>query len=321
MAGLIGETHHLVLDGGTIPGPNALDEAGEERRAGQATADDVVGLLAGVGDMAVDLSGVVFGAAKEGEHRHGFVTGLGLQDLKVDGAAVQAGRGTSLEPGHPEGQVAQPPRQSVCRRVAKTTALVAREADVNPSGEEGPHCEYDAGGRQVQTKLGDDPGDPPARDHQVIHRLLEDIQPAAALHRPAHRRLVKLPVRLGAGRPHRRPLAGVEDAELDTCPIHRPRHEATEGVDLLDQMAFADPANCRIATHLADGFDVVRQEQGSHAHAGCRQGRFGSGMATADDDDIVTRLRGHCSGDTGGCSWVRSGTAGLSGCKSVFRRC
>jgi type IV pilus assembly protein PilO len=39
------------------------------------------------------------------------------------------------------------------------------------------------------------------------------------------------------------------------------RHQAAEGVDLLDQMALADTADGRVARHLAQGLDVLRQQK------------------------------------------------------------
>jgi hypothetical protein len=39
------------------------------------------------------------------------------------------------------------------------------------------------------------------------------------------------------------------------------RHRAAQRVDLLDQMALADAADRRVAAHLAERLDVVRQQQ------------------------------------------------------------
>jgi len=41
-----------------------------------------------------------------------------------------------------------------------------------------------------------------------------------------------------------------------------------------------------VAAHLAQGLDVVRQQQRLAAHARRRQRRLGAGMATADDDHV-----------------------------------
>src|SRR5690606_31501937 len=91
---------------------------------------------------------------------------------------------------------------------------------------------------------------------------------------------------LGTGRPDGRTLTGIEDTEMDAAAVGRPRHDPAHGIDLLDQMALADPAASRIAAHLANGLDVMRQQPRAAAHPGRCQRRFGSGMAAADDNDI-----------------------------------
>ena len=64
-------------------------------------------------------------------------------------------------------------------------------------------------------------------------------------------------------------------------------------VDLLDQMTLADAADGRIAAHLPQRLDVVRQQQGALAHARSRQRGLGAGMAAADHDDAEFRTESH----------------------------
>src|SRR5690606_39477995 len=79
---------------------------------------------------------------------------------------------------------------------------------------------------------------------------------------------------------------GVEDTEMDAAAVGRPGHDPAHGIDLLDQMALANPTDGGVAAHLADSFDVMGQQQRAAAHTGRCQRRFGPGMAAADDDDI-----------------------------------
>ena len=51
-------------------------------------------------------------------------------------------------------------------------------------------------------------------------------------------------------------------------------------------MALADTADGRVAAHLTDGFDLVRQQQGARTHARSRQRGLGAGMAAANDDNF-----------------------------------
>ena len=55
MAVAVGEAVDLVLDRGAVTRPDAFDLAGEERRAVEAGADDVVGSRVGPGDRAEEL--------------------------------------------------------------------------------------------------------------------------------------------------------------------------------------------------------------------------------------------------------------------------
>ena len=41
------------------------------------------------------------------------------------------------------------------------------------------------------------------------------------------------------------------------------RHDATERVDLLDEMTFADAADGRVAAHLSQRLDGLREQQGA----------------------------------------------------------
>ena len=104
--------------------------------------------------------------------------------------------------------------------------------------------------------------------------------------------LVELPVGLGAGRAHRRALAGIERAELDAGAIRGPRHGAAERVDLAHQVSLADAADGRdCSSSDPSGLDALGQEQCARPHARGRQRRLGAGMTAADDDDVVGAVR------------------------------
>ena len=57
-------------------------------------------------------------------------------------------------------------------------------------------------------------------------------------------------------------------------------------VNFLDEMAFADTTDGRIATHLPHRFDAVCDEQGLRTCSGRGERGLGTGMAAADHDDI-----------------------------------
>ena len=83
--------------------------------------------------------------------------------------------------------------------------------------------------------------------------------------RRLHRLAIELAVGLGARPAHGRALAAVEQAELDAGRIRDPAHQAVQRIDLAHQMALADPADRGIAGHLADGLELVRQQQRARA--------------------------------------------------------
>ena len=64
---------------------------------------------------------------------------------------------------------------------------------------------------------------------------------------------IELAVGLGARALHRRALGAVEQAELDAGGVGDPAHHAVERIDLAHQVALAEPADRRVAGHLADG--------------------------------------------------------------------
>ena len=101
---------------------------------------------------------------------------------------------------------------------------------------------------------------------------------------------IQYTVGLSARRAHRMSLAGIQNAKLYPGFIGRRRHRTTQRVDLLDQMAFADAADRRIAGHLAERFDVMRKQQRAPAHARAGERRFGAGV-TATNHDYVKFFR------------------------------
>lgn len=70
-------------------------------------------------------------------------------------------------------------------------------------------------------------------------------------------------------------------------------HDATQGVDFADQMAFGDAADGGVAGHLRDEIDVECIESGLEAHAGGGHGRFASGVAGADNYHVEMFVEAH----------------------------
>ena len=117
-----------------------------------------------------------------------------------------------------------------------------------------------------------------------------DVKPRRRPQQRLHGLAVQLAVRLGAWAAHRRPLAAVQQLEMDAGGIGRAGHHAVQRIDLPHQMPLADPADGRVAGHLAERFDPMGQQQGAGAAACRRRRRLAAGMAAAHHHHVEDRV-------------------------------
>ena len=73
--------------------------------------------------------------------------------------------------------------------------------------------------------------------------------------------------------------------------IGHPAHQPVERVDLAHEMALPKPADGRIAGHLADRGEAMRDERRLGAHPRRSRRRLAAGMAAADHDHVVGHRR------------------------------
>ena len=92
----------------------------------------------------------------------------------------------------------------------------------------------------------------PVAMSNVVRLGLDDGEARCVGDQPLHRRPVELAVGLGARSLNSGPLAAVEDAELDAGGVGGAAHQPVERVDLAHEVALAEPADRRVAGHLAD---------------------------------------------------------------------
>jgi hypothetical protein len=78
---------------------------------------------------------------------------------------------------------------------------------------------------------------------------------------------------------------------MDSGRVRRTRDQTVEGIDLTDEMAFAQPADGWITGHRADRSQVEAEQRDLRATSRGRRGGFGPGMAAAYDDDIELHQR------------------------------
>ena len=190
--------------------------------------------------------------------------------------------------------------------------------------QESARRQHDGAAAEADAHLRDGAHHPVAFDHQVVHGLLEQREVRLVFQPPADGRLVEDAVGLRARRPHRRPLAGIEDPELDPRLVGRDAHRAAERVHFLDQVSLADPADRGIARHLPQRLDVVGEQQRATTHARGGEGCFGTGVAATDDDDVEFFWIKHWRGADPGAGWPRGpvqGRGDFTGPPSIVLPC
>ncbi len=161
--------------------------------------------------------------------------------------------------------------------------------------EESADRQHDRRRGKRDARRGHDALDATGLDREIRRLLLEDRKIRLVLERASYRAPVELAVRLGARRAHRGPLARVQRAELDARAVRGPRHRAAERVDLPDQMTLADAADRRVAAHLAQRLDVLREQQRARAEASRGERCLGAGVAAAYHDDVELFREPHLS--------------------------
>ena len=294
---LIGKAVDFVFHTGAIARTHTLNLAGEHGATVKPAADDVVRALVGVGDPAGHLLWVHIRATHEAEYRHvgahatrHTVTGLLQQFAEVNRTAIQSWRRACFQTSLRQLQFLEPSTQRHCRRIPCPACGIVVETHMDLAIQKGTCGEHHRPGAKLNADLRDSTHHAFARagglHHQVIHCLLKQPEIGLVLQHATHGGLIQNAVGLRTGGAYRRALAGVENAKLNACLVGGQCHGPAHRVHLFDQMALADAANRRIATHLSQGFNVVAQQQGFAAHARSSQCCLGSGMATTNNNDI-----------------------------------
>ena len=159
---------------------------------------------------------------------------------------------------------------------------------MNEAVEESTGCQNHAAGCALAAVAERDTRYPTVPiEQQILGGAFGDIEPLGFLKQLADGPAIELAVGLRARSAHCGTLAAVEDAELDPRAVDRPAHDAVERIDLAHEMAFAEPADRRIARHLADRRPLVGQQQclGAEPSRGCRC--FAARMPAANHHDVV----------------------------------
>ena len=177
-------------------------------------------------------------------------------------APVEAGRRPGLETREGKAGGLEAQRQRDRSRIAESPGGGARLPEMDDAAQEGAGGDDDgAAGKSAAV------GERHARDRPGVRQeaggfAFDDRETGRLADQPLHGAPVKRAVGLRPRALDGRALAAIEDAELDAGQVRGARHQAVERVDLAHEMAFAEPADRRVARHFADGGEPVGDERG-----------------------------------------------------------
>ena len=216
-----------------------------------------------------------------------FVARLHLECRPVDRSAVEARRRAGLQSAEREAERGEGTRQAQGRGLADPSRRDFSLADMDQAAKKCPRCQH-ARTAPKATR----PSRARRRTAFPSRMIRSSASPSTTTkfgvraNRFLHCACVELAVGLGARTSHRRTLAAIQYAKLDSAPVGDPAHQSIEGVDLADEVTLAEAADRRIARHRSDGVEAMRDEGGSRAQARrCRCG-LAAGVTSADDDDV-----------------------------------
>ena len=286
MAGLLREADDLRFNTGAVPGANAGNGAVINGTPVQIGPDDLVGPLAGIGQVA--HGGVVHLMVRpEGEGFHSLVAGLQFHFGKINAAPIHPGRRAGLKT--PEAQPQIP--QAVRKADAGMHTVRAGGDHALPDDDGGVQigsCGDDHSlGPVFRTQIGADTGNSPVFRQNFRNLCLLQLQMLLLFQRVLHVLLIPPPVRLGTERMDRGALAPVQHPVLDAAGICRQAHFAAQSIQFPDQMALAGAADGGIAGHIAHCVQIDGKQDGVQAQPGCGQSGLNARVARADDRHIA----------------------------------
>ena len=311
VARLVGEFDHLVLDRRAIPRPDALDPPGIHRRPVKVVADDRVSAFVGVGGPAGDLFHVEHAVAPlvegkkiawaafrqafgpERKRRRRIVARVKFAPREIDRAPVETAGRARLETPNLEAEFAQ----TVAERagsIAHPSASLVLLADVQQPAHERPRGHHDRPRAQPDAEVRLDALRAVARgtENQPRGIALVQVEPFLRLAHRLEPELVRLLVTLRTRPAHARSLRRVEHPALDRGGVGVDPHDAAERVDLADHVPLGQSADRRVARHLPDRIEILREHRRLATRARRRQRRLDPGMPRADDEHVVGFWKG-----------------------------
>ena len=92
--------------------------------------------------------------------------------------------------------------------------------------------------------------------------------------------------------PDCRTSASIEDLGLKGRGIRIDPHFTAKRIQFMDEVAFGETADGRIAGHPCDCIFARSDQKRPNFHSGCSESRLGASMATADDNQFINAFHG-----------------------------
>jgi hypothetical protein len=227
----------------------------------------------------------------------GVVAGLLFELGKINGVACEAWGCPGFQAAELEAERGERCREAAGRLFADAAALGFFFAGVHEGAEESAGGDDDGAGGNFAARFEEDAGNSGALTggDKAVNDAGNDGEVRAIFgEKLLHLLRVFVFVSLGARRLNGGALGAIEHAELDAGGVDGEAHEAAEGIDLADHLAFGEAADGGIAGHAADGGGIHGDHGDGAAIAEevrCGPCGFRPGVAAADDDDV--KMMGH----------------------------
>ena len=280
--------HHLILNGGTVPGADALDHTAVKGAALDVIQNDLVGGGVGVGDPALHF--IVHRRVCQETERLQLavrVAGLALQLGEINAPPVDTGRGAGLEPPQGQARRFQALGQGVGRVHSVRAGGIPRIPDKNFAAQVGARGNDNTLGPIFPVELGHHALDSPLLHLDGNDFRLMDGKAGRQLQRVLHIFVVSLAVGLDAQGVDGRALTLVQHPALQISSIRRQAHHTAKSVQFTHQRTFCSSTDAGVAGHIADGIQTHGKDCRLCPQRGGGVGCLNAGMARPDDDNII----------------------------------
>ena len=218
------------------------------------TANDVVSLFVGSGDVAGYLPRVLLHRTDKRKYQGGLVAWLLDQFRVIDGAAVYSRRRAGLQTFHVEHHVPKSPCQRDRRCIACPSAAAILKSDVNDTAQKRTCGQYHALRLDSHSESGHDTGNSFAFYQQIFDFLLKESQIFLLFKNLPNCQTVKRSVGLCPCCSYGWSFANVQSTKLNAAAVRCVRHQPAKCIDFPNNMAFSNAANGRVAGHLSNCF-------------------------------------------------------------------